>query len=87
MAAAAARMRSASGLNGSAFTRGGALGAVLLLLVAALGKPVVASLDPALCPFVLGYNPVFNADGSVLSCVKGMSSSSFCVESVTVSGN
>jgi hypothetical protein len=77
MAAAAARMRSASGLSGSGF-RGGALGAVLLLLVAALGKPVVASLDPALCPFVLGYNPVFNADGSVLSCVKGMFSSPFC---------
>lgn len=36
---------------------------------------VSAVPDPALCPFELGYNPTFNADGSILSCTKGMSSS------------
>ncbi|GAQ85331.1 hypothetical protein KFL_002300030 [Klebsormidium nitens] len=32
---------------------------------------VSAVPDPALCPFELGYNPTFNADGSILSCTKG----------------
>eukprot|EP00243_Klebsormidium_subtile_P013595 TRINITY_DN9074_c0_g1_i1.p1 TRINITY_DN9074_c0_g1~~TRINITY_DN9074_c0_g1_i1.p1 ORF type:complete len:200 (-),score=51.10 TRINITY_DN9074_c0_g1_i1:544-1143(-) len=48
-----------------------ALLAVLLAVVAAAAPALAASLDPALCPFELGYNPVFNSDGSVLSCQKG----------------
>lgn len=44
--------------------------AALVFLVASAGVASAAP-DPALCPFELGYNPVFNADGTVLSCTKG----------------
>lgn len=54
--------------SGSGFAVGGLL---LTALLAAVAPPALANLDPAQCPFELGYNPVFNADGSVLSCVKG----------------
>eukprot|EP00243_Klebsormidium_subtile_P004011 TRINITY_DN17794_c0_g1_i1.p2 TRINITY_DN17794_c0_g1~~TRINITY_DN17794_c0_g1_i1.p2 ORF type:complete len:199 (-),score=52.63 TRINITY_DN17794_c0_g1_i1:465-1061(-) len=50
--------------------RSTALPAVAAVLLLALGL-VSAVPDPALCPFELGYNPVFNADGSILSCTKG----------------
>ncbi|GAQ86837.1 hypothetical protein KFL_003150020 [Klebsormidium nitens] len=32
---------------------------------------LATSPDPALCPYELGYSPVFNADGSQLFCTKG----------------
>lgn len=43
---------------------------VMILFATGVGT-AVASLDPAFCPFELGYNPVFNADGSALFCEKG----------------
>ncbi|GAQ86023.1 hypothetical protein KFL_002660040 [Klebsormidium nitens] len=55
----------------------------LFFLLLAVGvNCAAASLDPALCPFELGYNPIFNADGSVLSCQKG--DETFTVDSPTV---
>eukprot|EP00243_Klebsormidium_subtile_P004079 TRINITY_DN17853_c0_g1_i1.p1 TRINITY_DN17853_c0_g1~~TRINITY_DN17853_c0_g1_i1.p1 ORF type:complete len:195 (-),score=44.29 TRINITY_DN17853_c0_g1_i1:356-940(-) len=43
----------------------------LVLAFATCCIGAASAQDPALCPYELGYNPTFNADGSQLFCTKG----------------